>query len=147
MTTHDLQAFSREMVELLMQLLRGVTRRETHALARGRLSLPQFVILEALNQQPQLTMQDLARRASVTKGAMTGAVDRLARAGHVRRHRDAHDRRVVWVRATPRGKAVVHQVRLQKRRTISDLFQRVSQRDRDVYLGIFRRICASFSRP
>ena len=146
MPARRLHAFSQEMVELLMQLLRGVTRRETHALARGDLSLPQFLVLEALTQQPRLTMQQLARWAAVTKGAMTGAVDRLAHKGLVARRRDVRDRRVVWVALTPKARGVVHDVKRQRRQTIRVMFRRVRPRDRETYLAIFRQVCASMSQ-
>ena len=147
MTAHELQAFSQEMVGLLTQLLRGVTRRETHALASGQLSLPQFLLLETLTEQPQTTMQELARRSAVTKGAVTGAVDRLVRAGYVRRRRDTADRRIVWVCLTSRGTAVLRDIKTQKRLTMQTLFRGVSSRDREIYLRIFRQICASLVRP
>ena len=143
MAQNTLQAFSHEMVELLLQLLRGVTRRETHALARGNLSLPQFLVLEALARRPEMTMQELARAAAVTKGAMTGSVGRLARAGLVRRRRDARDRRLVWVLLTPKARAVIDDVRRQKRETVHALFAHVTAGDRDTYLKIFRQVCAS----
>jgi DNA-binding MarR family transcriptional regulator len=44
---------------------------------------------------------ELAAAAELSPGATTTAVDRLARAGYVRRVRDRHDRRSVRVVATP----------------------------------------------
>jgi len=48
-----------------------------------------------------VTAGDLAAAATLTSGAITGVIDRLERAGLVRRDRDAHDRRKVIVRPTP----------------------------------------------
>jgi len=45
----------------------------------------------------------LARHAGLTTGAMTAVIDRLERAGYVRRHRDPEDRRCVHVEALPGG--------------------------------------------
>ena len=45
-----------------------------------------------------LTAGELAERAGLTTGAITGVVDRLEKAGYVRRERDVGDRRRVIIR-------------------------------------------------
>lgn len=50
-----------------------------------------------------LTATELARRTGLTPGAITGLVDRLDRAGLVRRDRDPADRRRVVIIAVPRS--------------------------------------------
>lgn len=47
-----------------------------------------------------VTAGDLAAATALTSGAITGVIDRLERAGLVRRDRDASDRRKVIVRPT-----------------------------------------------
>jgi DNA-binding MarR family transcriptional regulator len=53
------------------------------------------VILNAERQGEPATPGTLRQVLNLTSGAVTGAVDRLVRAGHVRREPDAHDRRQV----------------------------------------------------
>src|SRR3954454_21746656 len=48
------------------------------------------------------TAGELASRTALTTGAITAALDRLERAGFVRREDDPEDRRRVIVRAVPR---------------------------------------------
>ena len=52
-----------------------------------------------------VTAGDLAKATGLTTGAITGVVDRLARAGFVSRERDEADRRKVYVRARIDGLA------------------------------------------
>lgn len=52
-----------------------------------------------------LMLSDLSRRLLVTCGNITGVVDRLEQAGHIRRERQADDRRVILARLTPAGRA------------------------------------------
>jgi DNA-binding MarR family transcriptional regulator len=47
------------------------------------------------------TAGEFARATGLTTGAITGVIDRLERAGYVRRERDPDDRRKVVVRARP----------------------------------------------
>ena len=53
------------------------------------------LILNAERQGEPATPGTLRQVLNVTSGAVTGTVDRLVRAGHVRRVPDAHDRRQV----------------------------------------------------
>ena len=51
------------------------------------------VIMNAERQGSPATPGDLQRALTLTSGAVTGVIDRLARAGHVRREADPDDRR------------------------------------------------------
>lgn len=48
----------------------------------------------------------LRERLNLTSGAVTACLDRLERSGHIRRTRDAADRRVVHLHYAPKAKAV-----------------------------------------
>ncbi|GAB3955124.1 MarR family winged helix-turn-helix transcriptional regulator [Streptomyces sparsus] len=51
----------------------------------------------------------LRERLNLTSGAVTACLDRLERAGHIRRERDAGDRRVVHLRYAGRGREVARE--------------------------------------
>jgi DNA-binding MarR family transcriptional regulator len=59
--------------------------------------------LDLLDLAGATTAGHLATHTGLTTGAMTAVIDRLERAGFVRRTRDPQDRRVVLVEATPRS--------------------------------------------
>lgn len=61
----------------------------------------------ALRSRPRgpLTAGDLARLTGLTTGAVTGVLDRLEKAGFVRRERDPADRRRVVIRLLARREA------------------------------------------
>ena len=58
--------------------------------------------LDILDRLGQITAGRLAEESGLTTGAVTAMIDRLERAGHVRRVRDEVDRRRVLVEVTPR---------------------------------------------
>jgi DNA-binding MarR family transcriptional regulator len=62
------------------------------------------VILNAERQGEPATPGTLRQVLNLTSGAVTGAVDRLVRAGHVRREPDAHDRRQVRLHQAAAGR-------------------------------------------
>ena len=59
--------------------------------------------LDLLYLSGPATAGRLAAHTGLTTGATTAVIDRLERAGYVRRTRDSHDRRLVVVEALPAG--------------------------------------------
>jgi DNA-binding MarR family transcriptional regulator len=57
--------------------------------------------LDIIQRVGSLTAGELATQSGLTTGAVTAVVDRLERAGYVRRVRDDEDRRRVMVEVTP----------------------------------------------
>ncbi len=79
------------------------------------LSIPQFDVLSTLTEQQGLSQSDLAARLYVTKGNVSGLIDRLVDAGLVERRSAPGDRRSNAVFLTPEGRKVAEEgIRLQK---------------------------------
>lgn len=72
------------------------------------LSLANLDVLSRLYDEPEqrLRMQELAERSLFTRSGMTRVVDRVEKAGFVRRERVPGDRRGVFVILTPEGERV-----------------------------------------
>ena len=68
------------------------------------LSIPQFDVLSALDQGAGITQGELAQKLFVTKGNVSGLIDRLVTAGLVERRRGTKDRRSHSLFLTPDGK-------------------------------------------
>ena len=76
------------------------------------------------------TLGELARAEQVRPPTMTRIVAGLQRAGLVRRERDAEDRRVVRVRATPKGVQVMQAGRRRRIELLAARLRRLSPRSR-----------------
>jgi DNA-binding MarR family transcriptional regulator len=68
------------------------------------LSLPQCDILTILSVEEGISQQDLAEKLYVTKGNISGLIDRLEAAGLVERHKLPTDRRSYSIHMTPAGR-------------------------------------------
>lgn len=73
--------------------------------ARLGLNSTDLECLGHIGEGEAVTAGDLAKATGLTTGAITGVIDRLARAGFATRERDETDRRKVYVRARPEGLA------------------------------------------
>jgi DNA-binding MarR family transcriptional regulator/cytochrome c556 len=75
----------------------------------------QFDIVATLGNTPGLSFRELGERTLITKGTLTGVVDRLEARGLVERVASDHDRRSVTVRLTAAGDASSAGVRAPRR--------------------------------
>jgi DNA-binding MarR family transcriptional regulator len=93
----------------------GVIFGQTVANAVG-ISSSDLECLDFLNIEGRVTAGRLAELTGLTTGAITGLVDRMQKAGLVRRERDEEDRRKVYIAIVPEalGKIASYYAPLQK---------------------------------
>ncbi|NJL97349.1 MAG: MarR family transcriptional regulator [Synechococcaceae cyanobacterium SM2_3_2] len=78
---------------------------DTHVRKMG-LTPPQFDVIATLGNTAGMTMNVLAEKTLVTKGTLTGIVDRLQDKGLVRREVPPENRRCFLIVLTPEGEQV-----------------------------------------
>jgi len=94
------------VIVLASHLVESVSR----ALARHGLTLGQFDILGTLRRRgPKggLTPSELLQSVMLSSGGMTARLDKLAEAGLIVRRADPHDRRLVVIELTARGRRLI----------------------------------------
>ncbi|MFF9869701.1 MarR family transcriptional regulator [Streptomyces sp. NPDC013953] len=96
-------------------------------------------ILEAQGAQETISAGELAQRAKLTTGAITGVINRLERAGYARRRSDPGDRRRVQVVADVSAAARVYEVYEGNHRRIAELFADYSPQEIAVLSDWFTR--------
>ncbi len=90
----------------LVRVFQLVGRVEADTLAAYGLTQAQFDLLSHLAVEPGLSQQALASRLLVTKGNITGLLDRMEAAGLVERRSDPGDRRAHQIFLTRQGDQV-----------------------------------------
>ncbi len=70
----------------------------------------QFDVIAELGDTPGMTCADLSEATLITKGTLTGVLDRLVAKGFVRRDDVEGDRRAIRVKLTSKGNAVFRKV-------------------------------------
>jgi DNA-binding MarR family transcriptional regulator len=140
MDHEKIDAFSREMVEVLPLMFREFSKREDNVLTRGKITFPQMVAVDYVSRKTRVKMNELAKVLSIKMSSATVLVDRLVREKILSRARDEADRRLVWVSATPKGRKLVGEVLTQKRDSIKQIFGVLSEEERRQYLSIIRKV-------
>ena len=90
------------------------------------LSVPQCDVLTTLTEAEGISQQELAQRLYVTKGNISGLLDRLERAGLVERRAIAADRRQYAVYLTASGRAAAEQAIAMQHKLIAATLGRLS---------------------
>ncbi len=91
------------------------------------LTVPQADVIFSLGNTDGLTCKEIGERTLITKGTLTGILDRLEAKGLIRRLPSASDRRSTVIELTPSGKRVFER---EFPRQIAHLAQRFGRLDR-----------------
>jgi len=121
-------------------MIREFAKYQVNELSKGRITLPQFLILGFLEKSGETNMSSLAHFMSVSTAAMTGTVDRLVNCGYVIREPEPTDRRIIKIKITSKGRDIIKKINCQRRQMIIDIFAKVSEHDRSDYLRVLTKI-------
>jgi DNA-binding MarR family transcriptional regulator len=95
--------------------------------------------LDFLNLEGRVTAGRLAEVTGLTTGAITGVVDRLEKAGMVRRERDPDDRRKVFIATIPENVAGVGRFYEHMQRGMVKLWETYSDAELRLLVGFATR--------
>jgi DNA-binding MarR family transcriptional regulator len=95
---------SRDILIALRRIMRAIDLHSKRLERRAGLTVPQILLLQALDEAGSLPVSELARRVSLSQATVTSILDRLERKGLLARSRGAQDRRMVLVALTPDGR-------------------------------------------
>jgi len=125
----DVERYIGEIEFLFAQAMKRIWVREHHELRELEVTLPQFAALMAISFKDGCMMRELAEELSLALGTVTGIIDRLVRAGLVKRYRDEKDRRIVRVRLTQVGEELVRNIKEMRRNHYISIFEKMDEED------------------
>ena len=126
------ESLSQTIAQLLPSIIQGV---HLGFLANKAITHTQFFVLIAIHSHQRCPMRALAENLHVSMPTISGIVDRLVKAGYIRRVGDLKDRRQVVVELTSKGKLLIEQFQ-----------QAVSFRWKEVLKTLDTKEVESFSR-
>jgi MarR family transcriptional regulator, 2-MHQ and catechol-resistance regulon repressor len=97
-------------VRLLAECLQGFERFSGESVRQCGLTHAQFDIIATLGNTRGMTYKELGERTLITKGTLTGVIERLEQKGLVERERSSDDKRSFFVRLTPGGEGMFEDV-------------------------------------
>ncbi len=98
---------AKAILNRIRQLVRALRTFEREAQSRYGVGAAQMFILHVLQQEDDLSLNELAGRTATDQSSVSLAVGRLVEEGYIRRTQSAEDRRQVRLSLTPKGRALV----------------------------------------
>ena len=95
-----------QSLRLLAECLQGFERCSADTAREFGLTHAQFDIIATLGNTPGMMYKELGEKTLITKGTLTGVIERLEQKGLVARARSCDDKRAFFVRLTPCGEAM-----------------------------------------
>jgi MarR family transcriptional regulator, 2-MHQ and catechol-resistance regulon repressor len=120
-------------------------RADSRHIRSMRLTPSQFDVIATLGDTDGLTCSELSSRTLVTKGTLTGVLDRLAEKGLIRREQVAGDRRCIKIRLTEKGNVLFRKTFAAHIGFLRPFFERaLSPKDAEVASALLSRLRDSF---
>lgn len=96
---------------------------------KEELTVVQFFTLRLLAREERLKVTDIAACLGVTLSAITGLINRLYKLGLVTRDPDDADRRIVWIKLTPKGQELIDQLNEKRALKLAELLREMPEED------------------
>ncbi len=115
----------------------------SRGLAEEGLTASQFSTLKVLKLHGALAQRDIAAHLLKSGGNITIVVDNLERDGLVKRIRDTEDRRIVFVRLTPKGEELFDRIYPPHLDRIRRVMGGLTERECDELIGLLEKLCGT----
>lgn len=129
-------------VRLLAECMQSFERVSNDAVRRHGLTHAQFDIIATLGNTPGMSYKTLGERTLITKGTLTGVIERLEHKALVLRERSSDDKRSFFIRLTPAGEQLFADVFPQVLARCKPLFDGYSEAEFDALDATLTRLRA-----
>lgn len=140
MTT--INELTREISIMVPKLMKGA---RSSFLLKANVTTAQMIMLVSIHDYGQCKLKTLAKERDISPPTATGLIDRLVRAGYVKRKSDPEDRRVVMVSLTKKGEKIVQDFLSTVRNRWRNILVHLTPKEQQQYLNILKKIVAVLS--
>ena len=127
-------------VRLLAECMQSFERFSGESVRQHGLTHAQFDIIATLGNTAGMSYKELGERTLITKGTLTGVIERLEQTGLVLRERSSDDKRSFFVRLTPAGEDVFRDVFPRVIAHGKQLFSNYGDADFDALENVLRKL-------
>ncbi|MGY0693149.1 MarR family winged helix-turn-helix transcriptional regulator [Virgibacillus sp. FSP13] len=114
-------------LEKRLRYIAGVIKQNGRKiLANYPITSPQFIALQWLIDEGDLTIGELSKKNGLAFSTTTDLVDRMEKNKLVERKRDTNDRRVVRIHVLKKGKTIIEEVIAKRQEYLGDVLKSVS---------------------
>ncbi|TDR78472.1 MarR family winged helix-turn-helix transcriptional regulator [Paludibacterium purpuratum] len=133
------------VIRLLAQTYQAFEQFSAFHVRQMGLTPPQFDVVATLGNTRGMSCKELSEKTLITKGTLTGVVDRLCDKGIVQRTTMEHDRRSVFVALTARGEALFEEAFPAHLMHMRQAFTAFDSKDYDLCATELKRLRDAFT--
>ncbi len=136
-----------KLIRPLVEAYLAFSREDNRHIRALRLTQSQFDVLATLGDTDGMSCSELSHATLVTKGTLTGVLDRLCAKGLIRREPVKEDRRSTIIRLTPKGDTLFRTTFAKHIAALRPYFQRaLTPAEVDQAVTLLLRVRDSFTR-
>ena len=136
----DLKSDVDQVLEAILYLYTE-SRRITKELAkRADLTGPQLTVVKLLEAFGDLSLSELSDKIRAQNSTVTGIIDRMERENLVTRERSKEDRRVVYIKLTPKGRELAREIPVEPMEVFKSALETLSQQEMKDLLRIMTKV-------
>jgi len=125
---------------LLARTARSMKRALEAHLSTHNITASQYIVLAHLSERDGIPLSRLGNRLYFDGPTITGIVDRMERDGLVQRKRTTHDRRVINIFLTPKGKHLFRQIQIVAERVNKRAMEAFTMKQEEKFLEALDKI-------
>ncbi|WHY86544.1 MarR family transcriptional regulator [Neobacillus novalis] len=125
---------------LLMQTSKAIHDRIKEEIAKNKLGITEFSVLEVLYQKGKQTIQQIGKCILVSSGSMTYVIDKLEQRGLLSRNACANDRRVIHVTLTDDGNELMNEFMPKYHEFINHLFDSLHSDEVEALVQLLKKV-------
>ena len=138
------QDVSLGIAQLMPHIMRGI---QLDFFVKKGVTQTQFLLLASIRAYGRCSMGTLASNLHVRMPTATGIVERLVKAGYVRRAAGQEDRRQVVVELTPKGERFFHEFEGVIRRRWEEVLRSLSQKELRAFYHVVTKLREELKPP
>lgn len=124
----------------LMQTSKAIHERIRKEMAKHKLSITEFSVLEALYLKGKQTIQQIGSSILISSGSMTYVIDKLEQRGLLSRSACPTDRRAIHVLLTDKGMDLMERIMPKHQDLIDYMFDSLKSDEKEIMVNLMKKI-------
>ncbi|MFH0068145.1 MarR family winged helix-turn-helix transcriptional regulator [Peribacillus sp. NPDC056705] len=125
---------------ILMQTSKAIHDRIKEEMAKNKLGITEFSVLEVLYQKGKQTIQQIGNCILISSGSMTYVIDKLEQRGVLSRNACPDDRRMIHVRLTDDGNELMNEIMPKYRELVDDMFDSLNSDEAETFVNLLKKV-------
>ncbi|OIK17202.1 MarR family transcriptional regulator [Bacillus sp. MUM 116] len=125
---------------ILMQTSKAIHDRIKDEMAKNKLGITEFSVLEVLYEKGKQTIQQIGNCILISSGSMTYVIDKLEQRGLLSRNACPDDRRVMHVTLTDDGNRLMNEIMPKYIEIINHMFDSLSSDEAEILVQLLKKV-------